>query len=207
MTNAGLRSSAMITRPEDTTECSYAVPGPSVGRHLRETGAKMLIWRGALSLVAGLLLIFFPVETAIVVGLIVGLWLLIDGLSTTTLGLQQRSHAAAWGWTTFSGIVTIVAGVAVLIFPVGFALVSALAVLWIMALGLVVTGIARTASRSGAWSLATGLLNIIFGVLLAGVALTEPAGGLVALAWLVGAYGLIFGVLSIVTGIRLRRSA
>ncbi len=166
----------------------------------------MLLWRGGLSVVVGLALLLFPIETATVVGLVIGLWLLVDGFSTIGLAVQQRSHAAAWGFTMFSGIVTALAGVAVLLFPVAFAVVGAMAVLWIMALGLVLTGIARTASRAGGWSLATGLLNIVFGVLLGGVALAEPTGGLVALAWILGVYGLLFGALSIVIGIRLRRT-
>ncbi len=166
----------------------------------------MLLWRGGLSVVVGLALLLFPIETATVVGLVIGLWLLVDGFSTIGLAVQQRSHAAAWGFTMFSGIVTTLAGVAVLLFPVAFAVVGAMAVLWIMALGLVLTGIARTASRAGGWSLATGLLNIVFGVLLGGVALAEPTGGLVALAWILGVYGLLFGALSIVIGIRLRRT-
>ncbi|MEY8567345.1 DUF308 domain-containing protein [Corynebacterium sp.] len=166
----------------------------------------MLLWRGGLSVVVGLALLLFPIETATVVGLVIGLWLLVDGFSTAGLAVQQRSHAAAWGFTMFSGVVTALAGVAVIVFPVGFAVVGAMAVLWIMALGLVLTGIARTAARAGGWSLATGLLNIVFGVLLGGLALAEPAGGLVALAWLLGVYGLLFGALSIVIGIRLRRT-
>lgn len=166
----------------------------------------MLLWRGGLSVVVGLALLLFPIETATVVGLVIGLWLLVDGFSTIGLAVQQRSHAASWGFTMFSGIVTALAGVAVLLFPVAFAVVGAMAVLWIMALGLVLTGIARTASRAGGWSLATGLLNIVSGVLLGGVALAEPAGGLVALAWILGVYGLLFGALSIIIGIRLRRT-
>lgn len=166
----------------------------------------MLLWRGGLSVVIGLALLLFPIGTATVVGLIIGLWLLVDGFSTMGLAIQQRSHAAAWGFTMFSGVVTALAGVAILLFPVAFAVIGALAVLWIMALGLVITGIARTAARAGGWSLATGLLNIVFGVVLGGVALAEPTGGLVALAWLLGVYGLLFGILSIVIGIRLRRS-
>lgn len=166
----------------------------------------MLLWRGGLSVVVGLALLLFPIETATVVGLVIGLWLLVDGFSTIGLAVQQRSHAAAWGFTMFSGIITALAGVAVLLFPVAFAVVGAMAVLWIMALGLVLTGIARTASRAGGWSLATGLLNIVFGVLLGGVALAEPTGGLVALVWILGVYGLLFGALSIVIGIRLRRT-
>ncbi|MDN5719303.1 HdeD family acid-resistance protein [Corynebacterium sp.] len=165
----------------------------------------MLLWRGGLSIVIGLALLVFPIGTATVVGLVIGLWLVVDGVSTMGLAFQQRSHAAAWGFTMFSGVVTAVAGVAILLFPVAFAVIGALAVLWIMALGLVITGIARTASRAGGWSLATGLLNIIFGVLLGGLALAEPTGGLVALAWLLGVYGLLFGILSVVIGIRLRR--
>lgn len=164
----------------------------------------MLIWRGALSIVAGLLLLVFPMETATAVGLLVGAWLVIDGVSTAALSFQQRAHAASWGSTMFSGIVTAVAGVAVLLFPVAFAVIGSMAVLWITALGIVLTGIAKVSAHNG-WSLLLGLVNIIFGVLLGGLALADPAGGLVSLAWVFGIYGLVAGILSLVIGIRLRR--
>lgn len=164
----------------------------------------MLVWRGALGIVAGVLLIVFPLETATAVGLLVGAWLLIDGVSTAALSFQQRSHAASWGTTMFSGIVGAVAGVAVLLFPVAFAVISSMAVLWITALGIVLTGIAKVSAHNG-WSLLLGLVNIIFGVLLGGLALADPDGGLVALAWVLGVYGLVFGAIALVVGIRVRR--
>ncbi|HIW91150.1 MAG TPA: DUF308 domain-containing protein [Candidatus Corynebacterium avicola] len=197
----------MITRPGDVTGASYSVPGPHLGRHLRDSLGKMLLWRGALGVVAGLLLLFFPVDTAVVIGIMVGAWLVVDGLSMCGLGLNQRSHGASCAWTMFSGIVTALTGVAVLLFPVGFAVVGTLAVLWITAIGLVVTGVSRLISRSNGWSISTGVLNLIFGVLLAVLCLSDPSGSVVALAWTVGLYALLFGVLAVVSGILMRRNS
>lgn len=167
----------------------------------------MLLWRGALGIIAGLLLLFFPIDTATVIGILVGAWLVVDAVSMIALGLSQRSHGASCGWTIFSGVITAITGIAVLIFPVAFAVFSALAVLWITSIGLIITGIARIASKGSRWSLATGTLNVLFGIILGVVSLADPSGGLVALAWIVGLYGVLFGVLSVVTGIRIRRNS
>ena len=53
----------------------------------------------------------------------------------------------------------------------------------------------------GEWVLAlVGVVSIVLGVLLA----RRPGSGLIAVAWFVGAYAIIFGVLLIVLGFRLR---
>lgn len=53
----------------------------------------------------------------------------------------------------------------------------------------------------GEWVLAlAGVFSIILGLLLA----LRPGSGLVAVAWFVGVYAIIFGVLLIVLGFRLR---
>lgn len=196
----------MITRPGDVSNASYSVPGPHLGRHLRDTLGKMLLWRGALGVIAGLLL-FFPVDTAVVIGIMVGAWLVVDGLSMCGLGLNQRSHGASCSWTMFCGIATALTGVAVLLFPVGFAVVGALAILWITAIGLIVTGVSRLISRSSGWAISTGVLNLVFGVIIAVLCLSDPSGSVVALAWVVGLYALLFGVLAIVSGILMRRNS
>jgi uncharacterized membrane protein HdeD (DUF308 family) len=45
-----------------------------------------------------------------------------------------------------------------------------------------------------------GILSIVFGVLL----IIWPAAGLVTMAWLIGLYALLFGILLIGLGFRLR---
>ena len=197
----------MISRPGDVSDASYFVPGPHLGRHLRDSLGKMLLLRGALGIIAGLLLLFFPVDTAVVIGIMVGVWLLVDGLSMCGLGFNQRSHGASCSWTVFGGLVTALTGVAVLIFQVSFAVVGGMAVLWITAIGLIVTGVARLLSRANGWALSTGVLNLIFGIIIAVMCLTDPSGSLVALAWVIGLYAVLFGVLAIVSGIRMRRNS
>ncbi len=75
----------------------------------------------------------------------------------------------------------------------------------------IITGILEVAAAirlreeiRGEWALGlSGLLSIILGILLA----VFPAAGIVALTWMIAAYAILFGVLSLVLAFRLRGHA
>ena len=46
----------------------------------------------------------------------------------------------------------------------------------------------------------SGLLSVLFGIVLA----IWPVAGLVAVTWMIGSYAIIFGILLIILGFRLR---
>jgi uncharacterized membrane protein HdeD (DUF308 family) len=75
----------------------------------------------------------------------------------------------------------------------------------IMGIGEIGGAFASRKSGSGAWgwTLAAGILNVVFGVLL----LIWPAGGILALVWLVGIFTLAGGIALIVLAFRVRSAA
>jgi uncharacterized membrane protein HdeD (DUF308 family) len=83
-----------------------------------------------------------------------------------------------------------------------------LAILTIIAAWAIVTGIFEIiaairlrAEIEGEWlMLLSGLLSVLFGIAL----VIWPVAGLVAVTWMIGAYAIIFGILLISLGIRLR---
>ena len=58
-------------------------------------------------------------------------------------------------------------------------------------------------SSSWGWTLAVGILNVVFGIVL----LIWPAGGILALLWVVGIFTLAGGIALIVLAFRLRSLA
>ena len=74
---------------------------------------------------------------------------------------------------------------------------------WAVATGIleIVAAIRLRKEIRGEWLLAlSGILSVALGVALA----AYPRAGVVAVSWMIGAYAIVFGVLFIILGLRLR---
>lgn len=174
---------------------------------IRRRGAQYLLWRGIFGVIIGLLLMFFPFGSAIVLSIFVGAWMIVDGLVAAGEAFDLKKADAPWGWTLTAGIVTVIAGVAILFIPGIFALVSSMFILIFMAIGLVFSGFSQLtvprALRSG-WTITGGILNVVFGMALLVLSLTNPADNVWTLAVVAGVFALITGISSIIFSFRLR---
>lgn len=174
---------------------------------LRKHGFQFLLWRGILAVLVGLLLIISPFASATVFGIIVGSWMIVDGLSTSGLAFDLKKQNSRWGWVLADGIIQIIFGIAVIIFPVAFSVVSAFFIIGFMAIGLVLSGIVELSApaedRTG-WSIAVGIINILFGVLLGVLSILNPVDNVVTLSWVAGIFGIAIGISLIVLAVRVR---
>ncbi|MFJ3956678.1 DUF308 domain-containing protein [Arthrobacter sp. NPDC090010] len=184
----------------------------SLSEEIRGIGFAVLLTRGILALLLGLLLLFAPGLGGAAIGVLVvvsiGVWLVFDGFSTCGLAMREkRAGFPGWGWALAGGIAAIVAGVLALIFPLSTAAFGTLMVLWFMAIGLVVRGVLELGDRRlGVTGVVLGILNILFGLFLAVMIVANPASALVALIWVAGVYGVVFGVVSIIMAFRIRNA-
>ena len=102
------------------------------------------------------------------------------------------------------GLLGIATGVLALLWP----WLMALAIVYLIAAWALVTGVLEIAAAvrlrrevDGEWLMALcGVLSVIFGLALG----LWPGAGAVALAWLIGAYALVFGALLLALAFRLR---
>jgi len=186
---------------------SYISPGPGLLASLQKRGFQFLLWRGILAVLVGILLLISPFGSATAFGIIVGAWMIVDGLSTVGLSVDLKKRDAPWGWVLADGIIQTLFGIFVIIFPVSFAIVSAFFVIGFMAVGMVLSGIAQLSApvenRSG-WSIAVGVVNILFGVILGALALFNPVDNVVSLAWLAGIAAVALGISLIVFAVKVR---
>lgn len=204
----------MSTSPDSTPR--NAAPASllaGLGEDLRKRTFTWLLVRGILALILGILLFVAPGFGAAAIGIFVafsiGLWLIMDGTILCSMALRDKKVGAAkWGWVLAGGILTLLSGLVVLIFPLAIAAFLGLFILWTMAIALVLRGVADLGDRHlGGWGIALGVINILFGVVFAILLFANPTSALVSLVWVAGVYGVVFGVTGIVTAFRVRNAA
>jgi len=161
-----------------------------------------LVLRGVAAVIFGILAYVWPGITFTVLVLFFGAYALWDGVFALIAAFRTQAERR---WPlVLEGLVGIAAGVLTFIWP-GAATLALLLIIgaWAFVTGIfeIVAAIRLREEIEGEWLLLiSGLLSVLFGIALA----IWPAAGLVAVTWLIGAYSIIFGVLLIVLGFRLR---
>lgn len=164
----------------------------------------VLILRGLFAIMLGLIALAWPDITVFVIVTIIGAFLLLDGLIEIWVGFLGRGHQAGWWTDALLGVLAVLAGVAILAWPG----VSALGLMIFIGASLVVYGatLAYQAIRlrgelaNETLVLATGALAVLVGIGF----IVVPRAGAAVLGLLTGAWLVIFGVLLIAIGWKLR---
>lgn len=165
----------------------------------------MVLIRGVLAIVFGLIALFSPGSALTALVLVFGVYAILDGIMAVVLGVRHRRSESHWGWQVAQGAISVIAGVVALALPG----VTALAILFVIAFWSIVNGVAvamqsfmmrRQGVSSWGWVLASGVLSVLFGILL----VIQPGAGLLTLLWLVGSFAVAFGVIVVVWAFRLR---
>jgi len=167
----------------------------------------LLLW-GLTFLIVGLCLLFWPVRTAAVLVAIMAAFLLISGIIGAISAVVHRD--SGWGWRLAGGILGILVGIILLANPVAGALIIVTVQFFLLALGLIVMGIAMmvggkyTSDAIGyRWSWGNffpGALVALLGIFL----LFRPLLGILTLLWLTAILAIIGGVLLIVESFRVK---
>jgi uncharacterized membrane protein HdeD (DUF308 family) len=164
----------------------------------------MLILRGVLAILFGVVAFMWPGITWFSLVILFGAYAMLDGVIAIVAGLQSTKDSPRWWVFLLEGLVSIGAGVAAFVWPG----LTAYLLLLVIAAWAVVTGVLEIAAAirlrreiTNEWMLGLGgLLSVGLGVLL----FMRPVIGGLALIWTIGAYAVIFGILLISLGFRLR---
>jgi uncharacterized membrane protein HdeD (DUF308 family) len=152
--------------------------------------------------VFGLLALLWPGVTVVVLALLVGAYIVVEGVATIITGFRRARDAAQRTAYLLAGLIGVVAGVVALVWPGITALVLAL----LFGAWAVITGMmdiwAATRIRGQWLMVAVGVLSVVAGVFV----LARPMLGVLAVAVVVGAFALVTGVLMLVEAWREYRS-
>jgi uncharacterized membrane protein HdeD (DUF308 family) len=162
------------------------------------------VLRGIAAIVFGVMAFVYPGLTLAVLVIFFGAWVLVDGIFRAIGAIAGRASDPDWGFHLIIGIIGVVIGVITFRAPeiAALALVIYIAA-WALMIGAseIVLAIKLRREIKGEWFLILmGLASIIFAVLL----MWNPGRGALALIWLIGWYAIVFGVLAIFFGFKLR---
>jgi len=162
--------------------------------------------RGLLAIGFGVLTLVWPAITLVTLAVLFAAFALVGGATWTFAALRNRKTDERWWVLLILGVVSLAAGVVAALYP---ALTAVVLVLLVganaLVSGVVDLAVALRVRRylHGEWLLAlNGVACIIFGVLV----LLFPAGlGALALAWMIGLYAILTGILLTVLSLKVRK--
>ncbi len=166
---------------------------------------KLLLLRGVIGIVLGIVLMAWPQATIVVLMVLVGIWALIDGVG---LAAQVFAEGASAGQRVFFGVMALIALVVALvaIFRPGTA---ASVVTWFIGIWLLVRGLFELVGAFSStiatprWLLVLGaLLDLVLGWLF----VTNPGTAAVAVAWVIGLFAIAWGVVFVVLALATRKA-
>jgi uncharacterized membrane protein HdeD (DUF308 family) len=164
-----------------------------------------VVLRGLAAIVFGILAFVVPGLTLLGLILLFGAYALIEGVFNVIATIRGGVGDRAWWSLLLEGLVSIAAGLVTLVAPG----LSALVLLYVMAAWAILTGALEIAAAirlrkviANEWWLGlSGALSVAFGTVL----MITPATGALAVIWLIGTYAIVFGMVLVALGVRLRR--
>jgi len=163
---------------------------------------------GIAAVVVGGILLFgsltMQVRTYLLMVQLLGIWWLVDGIMNIIYLFTDRRQ---WGWKLFMGIVGIMAGGWILIYPV----YAGLALPRIFVLMTGIWGLFHGAEtlfvglRARAWgAVILGLITLVFGLIL--IANYDEAGWGLSMIWVAALFGFVGGFFAIFQAFRDRKA-
>jgi uncharacterized membrane protein HdeD (DUF308 family) len=164
----------------------------------------VLLLRGLVSIGFAVLIWMQPAITLKAMIILFGAFALVDGVLGVWTAFSSRKDRNNWWVLMLWGLVGIGIGIITFVAPA----VTALALLFYIAIWAIVTGVLEIIAAvklrkeiQGEWLLGlAGLLSLVFGILL----IMHPGAGVLAVLWLVAAYALILGVLMVILSFKVR---
>jgi uncharacterized membrane protein HdeD (DUF308 family) len=174
----------------------------------------LVLLRGIFAIILGILAFFWPVATAVAFVWVFAFYAVIDGIVNIVQAVSTRKTDPRWVWLLTIGIVGVIAGVVVMIFPAAAGALALLVLLWIVVVWAIMSGIfgipaAASIASGGAKVLGIvfSVLSILFGILLAILLFTTPQSALIGLIYVLGAYAVLAGLVLVIIAFQARGAA
>ena len=166
-----------------------------------------IMLRGVAAVIFGVLALVWPGVTLVILTLFFGAYALTDGVFALIVAYKKREGRRPVWPLVVIGLLGIAAGIVTFLWPG----MTALALLMFIAVWALFIGIFQIAAairlrkeiENEWWLGLSGALSVLFGLLM----IASPGAGALAVIWLIAAYSILFGMMLIALGFRLKAHA
>ncbi|MFT4084859.1 MAG: DUF308 domain-containing protein [Nocardioides sp.] len=164
---------------------------------------KLLVVRGLIGILFGIAAMAWPLDTALALAVLWGVWALVDAIGTFTQVFAPGTTAGSQVLLILLGAISMIAAFFAIIHPA----LAAATLIWILGIWLIVRGVfelggALSATAGGARGLI--LLSAVLDVVLGLLFVSHPGHSAVGIAWLLGLIALCWGIVFLVGGAMVR---
>lgn len=172
--------------------------------------------RGVLALVLGVLAIIFPASALFAFTLVFAGFLLADGALSLASGIRSATRKEDRWWAyVLRGVAGIVVGILFVLMPFVMTVSYTVATLVLLAAWSISAGTLEIAAAirlrkeiEREWLLAlSGTLSILLGVGVMILFALYPVASILSVAWMIGVYAIVAGVVLTLQALRLRKPA
>jgi uncharacterized membrane protein HdeD (DUF308 family) len=164
----------------------------------------LLALRGVAAILFGILAFVWPITTIAALVLLFGAFATADGVLAIAAALFSMVERQRRWSILLQGVAGLVIGIATFVWPN----VTALTLLYLIAVWAITTGILEIVvaielrrELSNEWlMILSGIASIVFGVLV----IAFPGAGALSVLWMIAAYAVVIGVLLLVLSFRVR---
>ena len=156
--------------------------------------------QGIAAIILGVLLLVKPVGTIAILVQFLGIYWFIEGIISIVRIFIDKT---AWGWKLLSGIIGILAGIAIIQYPLWATILVPTVMVWLFGFfGIIIGVIGLIQAFQGAgWGAGIlGVLSILFGIVL----LANPLVGAVTLPFIFGFLGIVGGIAALVMAFKMK---
>lgn len=165
----------------------------------------LVLLRGLLSIVFGVLAFLWPAITLFALVVLYGAFALVDGIVALIGAFTGRFKPMPTWWLALVGLAGVAAGIVTFMWPGITAIVLVMFIgAWALVHGVfeIIGAIQlRKEIDNEWWLILSGVLSVIFGLLV----IAMPGAGALGLIWAIAAYSVAFGISWVMLAFRLRK--
>lgn len=183
------------------TECMTPSLDVKPGTHVFPWWLVLIM--GIVTLILGIFLVYYPYKTLLLLVTFLGAYWFVSGLFGLISLFVDRTNA---GWKVLFGILGIIAGIAILTYPLySTFVVPYIFIIFVGVWGLIMGFMSLFAAfKGGGWGAGIiGFLLIIFGCLI----LANPLVSTLMLPFVLGGFGIIGGIFAIIGAFMIKGQA
>lgn len=173
------------------------------------------IIKGFLALIFSVLAFIMPVTAILALAIVFGAFALADGIFGIIASVRKIRKGKRWGWLIFSAIISILAGIAVIVSPL-IATVVIASFLWasisfwsiFVGISEIITALRlRKEIKGELWMIFSGLFSVILGAIILWMFITQPENVLLASGWLLGINAFLSAMTYFFLGFKLKKTS